>query len=110
MNPEPKPAAHILIVDDDESIRTFLRGVLKLNAYQVSEADGGQAALRSAAAEQPQLIILDLGLPDLDGIEVNLIDLKNLKKNKLSSGRPKDLVDLQKLQQKKIVKLLIYLI
>jgi two-component system KDP operon response regulator KdpE len=70
LNPEPKPAAHILIVDDDESIRTFLRGVLKLNAYQVSEADGGQAALRSAAAEQPQLIILDLGLPDLDGIEV----------------------------------------
>jgi hypothetical protein len=41
-------------------------------------------------------------MDDLDGIEVNLIDLENLKKNKLASGRPKDLVDLQKLQQKKI--------
>jgi len=37
----------------------------------------------------------------LDGIEVNLIDLENLKKNKKASGRPKDLVDLNKLQQKK---------
>lgn len=38
---------------------------------------------------------------DLDGIQVNLIDLESLKKNKKASGRPKDLVDLQKLQQKK---------
>ena len=38
---------------------------------------------------------------ELDGIEVNLIDLENLKKNKRASGRPKDLVDLKKLQQKK---------
>ena len=38
---------------------------------------------------------------DLDGVEVNLIDLENLKKNKQASGRPKDLVDLKKLQQKK---------
>ncbi len=38
---------------------------------------------------------------DLDGVEVNLIDLENLKKNKKASGRPKDLVDLRKLQQKK---------
>ena len=38
---------------------------------------------------------------ELDGIEVNLIDLENLKKNKQASGRPKDLVDLKKLQQKK---------
>ena len=38
---------------------------------------------------------------ELDGIEVNLIDLENLKKNKKASGRPKDLVDLKKLQQKK---------
>jgi len=38
---------------------------------------------------------------ELDGIEVNLIDLENLKKNKRASGRPKDLVDFKKLQQKK---------
>jgi hypothetical protein len=38
---------------------------------------------------------------ELDGIEVNLIDLENLKKNKKASGRPKDLVDLKKLEQKK---------
>jgi len=38
---------------------------------------------------------------ELDGIEVNLIDLENLKRNKKASGRPKDLVDLKKLQQKK---------
>lgn len=40
-------------------------------------------------------------LDELDGIEVNLIDLENLKKNKKASGRPKDLVDLSKLQQKR---------
>jgi hypothetical protein len=38
---------------------------------------------------------------ELDGVEVNLIDLENLKKNKQASGRPKDLVDLKKLEQKK---------
>ncbi len=60
----------ILVVDDDESIRSFLRGVLSLNGYAVSEAASGTEALRALQPRQPDLIILDLGLPDLDGIEV----------------------------------------
>lgn len=60
----------ILVVDDDESIRSFLRGVLSLNGYAVSEAASGMEALRALQPRQPDLIILDLGLPDLDGIEV----------------------------------------
>ncbi|MBI2812394.1 MAG: response regulator [Candidatus Melainabacteria bacterium] len=60
----------ILIVEDEPEIRRFLRVSLTSNGYQLLEATRGAEALQLAAEKKPQLIILDLGLPDLDGTEV----------------------------------------
>jgi two-component system, OmpR family, KDP operon response regulator KdpE len=62
--------AKILIVDDEDSIRKFLRVTLTSKNYIVFEATSGQEALANTAEHKPDLVILDLGLPDLDGIEV----------------------------------------
>jgi two-component system, OmpR family, KDP operon response regulator KdpE len=61
---------HILVVDDEIQIRRFLKISLEANGYRVSEAATGQAALEGAAILRPDLIILDLSLPDLDGLAV----------------------------------------
>ena len=60
----------VLIVDDEIQIRRFLRISLEANGYAVEEAENGQEAVIKAARLHPDLIILDLGLPDLDGLEV----------------------------------------
>ncbi len=62
--------ARILVVDDERSIRRFLRASLSAHGFDVIEAENGKDALLQAANIQPDVIILDLGLPDLDGIEV----------------------------------------
>jgi two-component system KDP operon response regulator KdpE len=61
---------HILVVDDESEIRRFLRASLKAHQHIVSEADTGLKALAEVKANEPDLIILDLGLPDIDGVEV----------------------------------------
>ena len=60
----------VLIVDDEPAIRRFLHAALSAHAYTLFEAESGQAALTSVVANRPDLIILDLGLPDIDGIEI----------------------------------------
>lgn len=60
----------ILLVDDEQPIRRFLRASLTNEGYRVNEASSGEEALRVAAGQPPDLVILDLGLPDLDGQEV----------------------------------------
>lgn len=60
----------VLIVDDEDSIRRFLRVALTSQSYAVLEAASGYDALAIAATHKPDLVILDLGLPDIDGIEV----------------------------------------
>jgi two-component system KDP operon response regulator KdpE len=60
----------VLVVDDEEAIRRFLRVTLKSQAYIVIEAASGQDALSCASTHKPDIVILDLGLPDIDGVEV----------------------------------------
>jgi two-component system, OmpR family, KDP operon response regulator KdpE len=61
---------HILVIDDEPQILRALRTILSAHHYQVSVARSGEEGLALAAAENPDIIILDLGLPDMDGIEV----------------------------------------
>ncbi len=60
----------ILIVDDELQIRRFLRVSLEANGYDVHETDSGHDAIVKTAQLRPDLIILDMGLPDMDGLEV----------------------------------------
>jgi two-component system KDP operon response regulator KdpE len=60
----------VLVVDDETSIRRYLRAALTAQGLNVYEAADGQEALNAVLAHRPDLIILDLGLPDIDGIEV----------------------------------------
>jgi DNA-binding response OmpR family regulator len=61
---------HVLIVEDDSALRHFLEQGLKLDGHDVTVAGDGESALASAAKVHPELMILDLGLPRMDGIEV----------------------------------------
>jgi two-component system KDP operon response regulator KdpE len=60
----------ILVVDDEKAIRSFLKTSLSSYGYTVFEAHTGKKALEEAVSVHPDLIILDLGLPDIDGLEV----------------------------------------
>jgi two-component system KDP operon response regulator KdpE len=60
----------VLVVDDERAIRRYLHAALNAQGYTVFEASSGKEALNMTASERPDLIILDLGLPDLDGVEV----------------------------------------
>jgi two-component system KDP operon response regulator KdpE len=65
-----KEKLRILIVDDEKTIRRFLKAALVAHDYSVSEAVNGKEALEYAVSARPDLIILDLGLPDMDGTEI----------------------------------------
>ncbi len=60
----------VLVVDDEVKIRRFLRISLEANGYRVFETDSGQDAIVKTAQLHPDLVVLDLGLPDMDGSEV----------------------------------------
>ncbi|MDR6104144.1 two-component system KDP operon response regulator KdpE [Agrobacterium larrymoorei] len=60
----------ILVVDDEPQIRRFLRPALAAAGYDVIEAENGADAIKAAATAAPDVIILDLGLPDMDGKDV----------------------------------------
>jgi two-component system OmpR family response regulator len=65
-----RPAARILVVDDEPSITELLSTALRYMGYDVSTARTGSAALAAAGANPPDLIVLDVMLPDIDGFEV----------------------------------------
>ncbi len=67
MEPE-KPS--VLCIEDDPAIRLFLKASLSASGYQYLEAVNGQEGLTQAATRNPHFILLDLGLPDIDGLEV----------------------------------------
>lgn len=60
----------ILVVEDEPSIRAFLRATLERHGYDLIEATTGQGGLDALAAGRPDAVILDLGLPDMDGFDV----------------------------------------
>ncbi len=60
----------ILIVEDEPQIRHFLRTTLTAEGYRVIEAENGERGVIEAATHKPDLVMVDLGLPDLDGVEV----------------------------------------
>src|ERR1700757_676152 len=71
------PAEKILIVDDERLVRWSLRQKCEEWGYQVVEAPAGEVGLRMAEQESPDLVLLDVRLPDISGVQV----LEQLKKN-----------------------------
>ena len=65
-----KPGPVIILIEDEPEIRRFLRAALLSHGYRLVEAATGREGLQAAETRQPDLIILDLGLPDMDGLEV----------------------------------------
>ena len=60
----------VLVVEDDKSIRNFFRTILEANNYDVIMADTGAEAYSMITSQCPDVVILDLGLPDMDGIKI----------------------------------------
>jgi two-component system, OmpR family, KDP operon response regulator KdpE len=65
-----KPVNTVLVIDDEPQIRRFLRAGFELHGFSVREAENGNEGLKTATLHPPDLIILDLNLPDIDGSEV----------------------------------------
>jgi len=65
----PNPTYRILVVDDDKDIVQTIKGNLELDGYEVLTASDGHSCLQIAREQRPDLIILDLNLPDIDGIK-----------------------------------------
>lgn len=70
MGPTPDSGARILVVDDEAEIRKLLKVALDAYGYAVIEAETGREGVRKAALENPDIMILDMGLPDIEGLEV----------------------------------------
>src|SRR3984957_18095517 len=68
--PMNDPSPIVLVVDDEVQIRRFLRAGFELNGFVVHEAGTGAEAIRSATLRPIDLVIVDLGLPDMEGAEV----------------------------------------
>src|SRR3954447_5825925 len=66
--PELRPT--ILVIEDEPALQRFFRVTLESQNFKVIEATTGEQGLRHAATSLPDLIVLDLGLPDIDGVEV----------------------------------------
>ena len=63
-------APHILVIDDELQIQRAIRTILSEKGFTVTTASRGEEGLTLAAAREPDIVILDLGLPDMDGVEV----------------------------------------
>jgi two-component system KDP operon response regulator KdpE len=70
MSDDKKNFSTALVIDDEVQLRRLLRITLESNSYKVFEADTGQQGLVEAASRRPDIVLLDLGLPDIGGVEV----------------------------------------
>jgi two-component system, OmpR family, KDP operon response regulator KdpE len=70
-----EPVVNLVLIEDDKEIRRFVHSALGASGFQVWPAETAERGLIEAATRQPELIILDLGLPDRDGLEV-ILDLR----------------------------------
>jgi two-component system OmpR family response regulator len=77
-----EPAVRILVVDDEAAIRNLVATVLRYEGFEVEEAASGREALAVAAASRPALVVLDIMLPDHDGLEV----MRRLRRDGLDAG------------------------
>ena len=87
----------VLIVDDEQSIRRFLRVSLESQKYAIFEASTGQDALAKVVSEKPDIVVLDLGLPDMDGVDITrlirqwtqipiiILSVRNSEKDKIAA-------------------------
>jgi two-component system KDP operon response regulator KdpE len=64
------PGPCVVLIEDEAQIRRFLRAALVGNGFRLFEADTGEAGVTEAATRQPDIVIVDLGLPDIDGLDV----------------------------------------
>ncbi|MBF0164112.1 MAG: response regulator [Magnetococcales bacterium] len=70
MSDHTQPAMLIVMIEDEPQIRRFIRASLESEGFQIVESESGKRGLIEVGTRRPDLIILDLGLPDIDGIEV----------------------------------------
>jgi CheY-like chemotaxis protein len=70
ITPQRVPPRRVLVVDDNADLRATLQSVLEAEGHAVQVAATGMQALEMATAQRPDLIILDIGLPDMDGNDV----------------------------------------
>lgn len=70
----------ILIVDDEPTVRALLRDVLEIEGYEIAEANDGESALTAVAEEVPDLLVLDVMMPGMSGIDV-LTELREQHSN-----------------------------
>src|SRR6266542_1889825 len=74
----------VLIVDDNEHLRKIYSSILCSSGYEIGEAENGADAIEKAASAQPHVILLDLVLPDMNGIDVS----RSIKHNQRSANIP----------------------
>jgi two-component system KDP operon response regulator KdpE len=80
----PKRSFRILLVDDSQTVQQSVRDVAEARGHQMSSATTGAAALEAASTTGPDIIVLDMGLPDADGRDV----LNKLKAHKMTAHIP----------------------
>ncbi|HEU5072398.1 MAG TPA: adenylate/guanylate cyclase domain-containing protein [Verrucomicrobiae bacterium] len=80
----PPPRGHVLVVDDEEQNRMLLRDSLEAHGYEIAEAADGEQALQQIAERPPDVVLLDVMMPRMDGFEV----CRRLKNNPATAGIP----------------------
>jgi len=77
-------AKNILVVEDNDDLRQIFASIIRFSGYQISEARSGSEAIEKVAFAKPNLVLLDLGLPDMSGIDV----ARAIKKNRVTADIP----------------------